>query len=268
MLLQEILIDNEVEIADNILHDDTDSESEESHCYSVKIVNPSRMKEFHTVDLGMGKICQSIQSLRQFIKNNLLDIPGIDKPDIQNVEIGYVEPGHGMKGKKIWLFNNEDVKNMYDKYQSKPSIRLWCYSCVVPKKDSAKTGSKFESQGQVDEIYEELQVKHKGKYSPEQLRAWSHMIRLKTHDSHDEPPDKPFFNGRKRCINCPSRSTPEKKRLATSSGNSMSPGRKVNIRSELIDQLDKWHKLLDLGVPSQIEYDNLKEKILTDIKQL
>ena len=107
---------------------------------------------------------------------------------------------------------------------------------------SAKSEIKSEQkQSEVDEVYEELQKKHKGSYSPEQLRAWSHMVRLKTHDSLNEPPDKPFFKGRKRPTD---NSPPDNKRLATSA----SPSRKVNIGSELIDQLEKWHKLLDSGV--------------------
>ena len=48
----------------------------------------------------------------------------------------------------------------------------------------------------------------------------------------------------------------------------MSPGREVNMRNELIDQLDKWHKLLDSGVISPCEYGELRNKIISDIKEL
>ena len=224
------------------------------------------MKEFHTVDLGKSKIYRSIASLRVFISKNLHNV---------DVEMGYVEPGHSMKGRKVWLFTDEDVNKMYERYQGKPTIRLWCYTCTLKKEPStsAKTGSKYEEkQSEVDEVYEELQKKHKGTYSPEQLRAWSHMIRLKTHDSLEKPPDKPFFKGRKRHtstskeLHSPTGKAPESKRVAMSTA--VSPGRKVNIRSELIDQRQKWHKLLDSGVVTQGEYDNLKEKILSDIKDL
>ena len=58
----------------------------------------------------------------------------------------------------------------------------------------------------------------------------------------------------------------ESKQATLSSG--MSPGRKVNIWSELINQLDKWHKLLDSSMSTQNEYDKLKGKILSDIKEL
>lgn len=47
--------------------------------------------------------------LRQFISKSLPSIPDFEKPDVQNVELGYVEPGHGMKGKKVWLLMDGDV---------------------------------------------------------------------------------------------------------------------------------------------------------------
>lgn len=50
------------------------------------------MKE---LDLGAGK---DYRSLRRLISKNLPNIPNVDKPD---VEMGYVEPGHGMKGRKV-----------------------------------------------------------------------------------------------------------------------------------------------------------------------
>ena len=58
---------------------------------------------------------------------------------MQNVELGYVEPGHGMKGKKVWFLTDGDVSNnMYEKHKGKPSIRLW--RCPhATKKDSASS---------------------------------------------------------------------------------------------------------------------------------
>ena len=229
------------------------------------------MKDFHTIDLGTSGVYMSMKSLQQFISRN---IPEAVQVDLQNVEMGYVEPGHGMKGKKVWLYTDGDLGNMYKRYQGKPSIRLWCYS--TPKKDTSKpvstisgsTSNKEEKQQKdVNEVYEELQEKHKGTYTPEQLRAWAHMIRLKTHDSLETPPDKPFFRGHKRKAvvdsQSPSGKVPESKRPAA-----ISPGKKLNMRSELINQLEKWHNLLDSCVITQRDYDELKEKIMSDIKHL
>ncbi len=47
---------------------------------------------------------------------------------------------------------------------------------------------------EVDSIVDELEKNNtSGQFSPEQLRAWAHMIQLNKHVSYDEPPDKPFF---------------------------------------------------------------------------
>ncbi len=40
------------------------------------------------------------------------------------------------------------------------------------------------------------------------------------------------------------------------------------VRSELLDQLTKWHHLNEAGVVSDEEYEDLRKTILTDIKQL
>ena len=149
---------------------------------------------------------------------------------------------------------------------------MWCYSHTTKKEFASSAKSASKDDREVDDLYKQLQKKHEGIYTPEQLRTWAHMVRLKTHDSLEEPPDKPFFRGRKRPTttrmetNSPSGKAPESKRAAHTSA--VSPGRKVNIRSELINQLDKWHKLLDSNVITQSEYDELKGKILSDIKEL
>lgn len=58
-----------------------------------------------------------------------------------------------------------------------------------------------------------------------------------------------------------------KKRQCLSIRN-VSPIEKVSIRSELLDQLAKWHKLNENGAVTKEEYEELKISILTDIKQL
>ena len=49
---------------------------------------------------------------------------------------------------------------------------------------------------------------------------------------------------------------------------SMSPGKRINLRSECIDQLNKWHGLLEKGAISQTQYDEFKKKIIGDIADL
>ena len=198
--------------------------------------------------------------------------------DIATVEMGYIEPGHGSKGKKVWLCNDSDVKAMDNAHKGKRVINLWSYTEKTCRKGKKRSRSPSDDPGEkkgnyeshstkrmarVDDIFEELHDKHKGKYSAEQLGAWSHLLEMGKHDSYEEPPDKPFFRGRKRSIASSSEMQCEE---PTPIG--MSPGKKATIRSKLIDQLQKWYELLETGAISQIQYNELKETILSDIKQL
>ena len=269
---------------------DSDSEHEEGigmvqYIYSIKIVNPVRMKEYCNIVLGKGTLYRTLKSLRKFIMNNMPNVPDVDKPDLSKVEWGYVEPGHGMKGKKIWLYTDGDLRKMYEGYGGKPTIRLWAYTSVTRKEPSkpekkkakllkedsskvpTKKASKFDNrQDEVDSIYEDLEERHTGNFSKEQLRTWAYMIRMKTHASYEVPPQKAFFTGHKRQER--DSSPPESKRHTPSTTVTVSPARKVNMHSELIDQLQKWHQLLDLNVITETEYDELKEKIMLDIQKV
>ena len=42
-------------------------------------------------------------------------------------QFGYIEPGCGLKGKREWIFNEEDVKGMMEKHRKAREVRLWCY---------------------------------------------------------------------------------------------------------------------------------------------
>ena len=67
--------------------------------------------------------------------------------------------------------------------------------------------------------------------------------------SYDEPPKKPFFKGT----------------APTTQG--MSPAKRITLRSECIDQLEKWHKLMERGAISMEQYKDIQDTILNDIKK-
>ena len=100
-----------------------------------------------------------------------------------------------------------------------------------------------------------------------QLRAWANMIQLNAWKSLDEPPDKPFFRANRKRASHSSEEREDLSCKATKQTSSFSPEQKVKVRSELIDQLDKFHKLKASGVLSSAEYE-LRSTILLDIKNL
>lgn len=256
-----------------------DSQQAPELMYTIKLVNPTCKKDFCSVELGKGRVYKSLVSLQGLISKKLSKHPKFKLPDLKSVEMGYVEPGHGMKGRKIWIHTDDDVKMMYEKYGKKKTVLLWCYTEASPVckkgavasrsiatgKGGTKYGQHLDKQSEVDTIYDQLQEKHTG-YSPRRLRAWANMVHLKSWISLDKPPDKPFFtHGRKRHCESEGESSTPKKSFPASV---ISPGKKVRVRSELIDQLDKFHKLKESGVLSSTEYDELRSTILTDIKDL
>ena len=93
-----------------------------------------------------------------------------------------------------------------------------------------------------------------GKYSPEQLRCWTRLLQINQYDSYESPLNKPFFKTKQATIN-------------TSVSAEISPGEKVGLRPECIDQLDKWHDLKVCGVISNEECQEMKDPILNDMKQ-
>ena len=191
--------------------------------FKLKVINHSKKSEYRVFNVRNNENVdlQTFDAMKEFILDKIpADVP---KPDADTLEFGFITPGHGLKGRKEWLYSNEDVKEMIKTHKG-CSVILWCYNCkksVAPTASSNKQGnrsrsrsphcskskdkssssksapaktSRYESQMQkisaIDDIYKRLDEKQRGKYTPEQLRAWAHMIDLKKHSSYDEPPNK------------------------------------------------------------------------------
>jgi hypothetical protein len=43
------------------------------------------------------------------------------------LDVGYIEHGHGMKGKQVWLVEDADVAEKYARFKTKQDITLWCF---------------------------------------------------------------------------------------------------------------------------------------------
>ena len=95
--------------------------------------------------------------------------------------MGYIEAAHGAKGRKVWLFDDDDIKQMYKCNQTKKKILLWCYTEETRKKTVQKQTSSdkdkasgrksnYESQlkksEEVEELCQQLKEKHGSKYKP------------------------------------------------------------------------------------------------------
>ena len=160
--------------------------------------------------MKIGKLCKDIKDLKEIILDNFPETELL--PDVQDMEFGYIEPGHGLRGKKEWL-SMDDVTEMLQIHKDKKEVMLWCYSHKEKRSGRSRSRSPAISErsvprnswydshlkkvSEVDEIFQKLDERHKGAYTPEQLRAWAHLIHMDKHNSFESPPDKPFFRGYK-----------------------------------------------------------------------
>ena len=120
--------------------------------------------------------------------------------------MGFIEPGHGAKGKQHWIVDDDVLCDMYKTYRGKKDIVLWVYLGTrkrphSPDPESSSKGKKTKydvhthKMMEVEEIANDLQTHHGNRYTREQYTVWAHMIHLKKHHSRDDAPDKPFFRG-------------------------------------------------------------------------
>ena len=67
------------------------------------------------VSASENAVKQTLNDLRAFLSAEVsaIQVSG-EKPDFEVVDLGYIEPGHGMKGRKQWLNTDSDVQMMYE----------------------------------------------------------------------------------------------------------------------------------------------------------
>ena len=284
--------------------DDAETPEEESTVtekvtYSIKLINPLNQSGFELKQWSNTTKFSDVARLRSQIKADFDTYL-----DGDNFQIGYIMPGHGAKGRQVPIVYVEDLTCMYSRCHRTKHVVLWvkhlrkkdlpsggsssrarkrpdCNNqqevCGPAKKSkggesstqqaedpgrvqsntsgAGSTRSKYSGEHnkmfELQEIVDELEKRHSKKYTIEQLRAWGNMMMMKKHESYDHPPDKPFFKQKKE-----------------GQPGTKSPGKRIHYRSECMDQLDKWHSLLQRGVITQEQYTEMQESILSDIKKL
>jgi len=54
------------------------------------------------------------------------------------LQLGYYEPGHGTRGKKRYITDDDDLGKMKTLYERKKELLLWCYDPFVERPPNAK----------------------------------------------------------------------------------------------------------------------------------
>ena len=114
---------------------------------------------------------------------------------------------------------------------------------------------------EVEMIEEELKDKHT-QYSDEQIRSWAHLIQMKKHTSYDHPPNKRFWKVTQQ-RGLMDGSSPS----STAVNTSVSPGKRVNLRDQCVQELLQLHDLLEKGAISKEQYEGMQYSIMNVVKK-
>ena len=254
----------------NLIDDDS------HYSYMVKVVDPTKKGQYKVHRLRLTRSFTTCSEIRSALKETLSE----HVPDSDNFDIGDIEPGRqGIRGKTRWIFDADDIEDMYREYQSagKFELIIWCdgrrQDCEASKKrptagcnepvarKKARTSCNdrnLKTLDEVEAVFQQLDEKHNGKFTIEQLRMWAHMINMGKHTSLETPPDKPFFRGNKKLS----------KIAADVATTDISPAKRSNLRSQYMTQMKDWHALFESAAITKEEYEEQKTKILEDLKKL
>ena len=150
----------------------------------------------------------------------------------------------------------EKSVNLWIKVQVKEKKRSHSSSTddAPPSKRSGWFDAQMKRMDDIQEI-EKLKEKHSNdKYTPKQLHCWANLIQMKKHSSYESPPEYRYFNSK------------VSGGKSTASVSQASPGKRIQQRSECIDQLKKLRKLMEDGIVSEEQYHEMHKKIMADIQ--
>ena len=132
----------------------------------------------------------------------------------------------GKKTITLWFYTNGAKKGK----RSRSPIEVETAKCA-----KNRTLAHSEKAEEVETIFKEMNENHTGTYTEEKLRAWAHLIHMDKHKSYSQPPDMPYFK------------KASKPSCVSDSITLISPSKQLTMRSAYIEQMDKWHSLLQKG---------------------
>jgi hypothetical protein len=234
-------------------------------------VNPRKKSDYHVEKWRVSEQFTSVEQFETKLKERFDKLKG-------NLSFGYIEPGHGLKGRQQWIMDDHDILDMYKVYMGKKEIIIWCHvfveqaekkrgkrqnneaaACTSTSKRAKCAEKNEEALKEAETIMSQLQSKHGSMYSPEQYHAWAQLIGIKKHKSLDVPPQYTFFQGKK------SKTTTASVTASNSPSKNSSPSKRIHARSELLNQLAKISDLLQKGYISEERYEKLQHDILEDM---
>lgn len=153
--------------------------------YSIKIISKKK------ADFSIQRL-REITAVYTSVEDLKKDVLSACNSNLSLENFGYIEPGHGSRGKQRWLASTDDLKDMYSVHRGKDEILLWSLSQPdgnrkrMHSPDAEESGKRarydkyLDTMTHVESIEEDLREKHpNGQFTDEQLRSWAHLIQMK-----------------------------------------------------------------------------------------
>ena len=100
------------------------------YSYSVKVINPNKKSEYSVRKWRVNERYTSVVNIKRQLKRAFES----KLPDHENIQFGYLKPGHGAWGKQEWIVSLDDLEDMYSSYGERKEVLLWAYSCDAQRK--------------------------------------------------------------------------------------------------------------------------------------
>ena len=275
-------------------------EGSDIYKYRVRIINPRAKKESITIDWhGVTEKFETVLQLKQKLINTLSShVPPLSVIDTFNVRYF-----HGRPQTKSWMVAEEDLQAMYAGARDK-DVLLWCdgkdsstgrkrKSLSRDEEDmpsSSKHSTSFATEEEeLEKHVSELQEIHGDKYDYGEYKIWARMIKNRQWKDKDTPPNLPMIRGKAgrkgktdvvdtlataavAIIKALQPNARPKSPVATiahaSTADGMSPGKKVQLRSQYLNQLKEIQNLRNENVLTADEFQAEKDTILQTPREL
>ena len=252
----------------------------------VKIINPDKKSE------------AKLYMLRDVDKENLGTLTDFKEmifeqfgEEVVNSELDF-EMGFYRNNKRVWVRSAADFNDYIKKaIRSSDNVTLWCMGVSEKrrrgkhKRDYSDSNSECDSDDmhqrsrskskkkktkheekleRVDELVDELKLKHGTTYTNIQYRVWAETIDAQNHSSTDNPPTGSFFKSQGRKQSNPSTSgtcTP-----GTSSP--LTPQKVAQLRSTYIQQIKELHDLQTCGAITNDHFVKQRDLLLEQMTKI
>lgn len=265
------------------------------YSYKVKVINPNKKSDFmvltwHNVhsrfDSPTALKRKLVECFHEYVPSELEDF-----------NCGYME---GRGAAKRWIVSVQDIDTMYESFFEGQDIMLWCdmkKKDVPSRKRNSDEDTGVAKRKKIEDsdsrIKEELKQKHPDmQLTDPQFALWARLIRRGLHDSYETPPKIPLLAGNTKnkstiksseteggelgkalsgaatalvsALRAPVH-TPEK---SCPKPQGLSPNNRANMRRRCFEDLDKLHHLYENNVLNCAEFEEQKEAILRDLRNL